>query len=71
MNKALLHSFMVRHGDTQLTLAMAMGISLSRMNAKINNKSAEFTQSEILFIKNRYKLTATDVDEIFFADEVA
>jgi hypothetical protein len=71
MNKALLHSFMVRFGDTQLTLAMAMGISLSRMNAKINNKSAEFTQSEILFIKNRYKLTARELDEIFFADEVA
>ena len=71
MNKALLHSFMVRYGDTQLTLAMAMGISLSRMNAKINNKSAEFTQSEILFIKSRYKLTATEIDEIFFADEVA
>lgn len=71
MNKALLHSFMVRFGDTQLTLAMAMGISLSRMNAKINNKAAEFTQSEILFIKNRYKLTARELDEIFFADEVA
>lgn len=71
MNKALLRSFMIRHGDTQLMLAIAMGISLSRLNAKINNKSAEFNQKEILFIKHRYNLSATDIDEIFFADEVA
>lgn len=67
MNKALFRSFMVKFGDTQETLANAMGISLSRLNAKINSNGAEFTQSEILFIKQRYKLSASNVDAIFFA----
>lgn len=67
MNKSLFRSFMVKFGDTQETLANAMGISLSRLNAKINSNGAEFTQSEILFIKQRYKLSASNVDAIFFA----
>jgi len=66
MNKALLRAEMIKHGDTQESLAIAMGISLSRLNAKINSENAEFRQTEIIFIKNRYKLTAADVDNIFF-----
>lgn len=66
MNKALLRAEMIKHGDTQETLAKAMGISLSRLNAKINSDSAEFRQTEIIFIKDRYNLSAADVDSIFF-----
>jgi hypothetical protein len=62
---------MVKFGDTQENLAVAMGISLSRLNAKINCNSAEFNQTEILFIKQRYNLSPTDVDKIFFDTEVA
>ena len=71
MNKALLRSAMVKNGDTQKTLADAMGVSLSRLNAKINSDNAEFKQTEILFIKQRYNLTAAEVNEIFFADKVS
>lgn len=66
MNKALLRAEMIKHGDTQETLANAMGISLSRLNAKINSDNAEFRQTEIIFIKDRYNLSAADVDSIFF-----
>ena len=66
MNKALLRAEMIKHGDTQETLAKAMGISLSRLNAKINSENAEFRQTEIIFIKDRYNLSAADVDSIFF-----
>jgi transcriptional regulator with XRE-family HTH domain len=66
MNKALLRAEMIKHGDTQETLATAMGISLSRLNAKINSENAEFRQTEIIFIKDRYNLSAADVDSIFF-----
>ena len=66
MNKALLRAEMIKHGDTQETLAKAMGVSLSRLNAKINSDSAEFRQTEIIFIKDRYNLSAADVDSIFF-----
>lgn len=68
MNKPLFRSFMVKFGDTQETLAEAMKVSLSRLNAKINSNGAEFTQTEIAFIKHRYNLTAAEVDAIFFAD---
>ena len=71
MNKRLLQSFMIKHGDTQETLSAALGISLSRLNAKINGTGAEFKQTEIMFIKNRYSLKAKDVDEIFFAPMVS
>ena len=72
MNKNLLNSFMARFGDTQKTLADAMGISLSRLNAKINETGgAEFMQSEMGFIAARYQLSADDVINIFFARKVS
>jgi len=71
VDEKLLRSAMVKHGDTQSDLAEAMGISLSRLNAKINNNGAEFKQTEIMFIKQRYKLTAKEVNEIFFNPKVS
>lgn len=38
LDKALLRSKMVAYEDTQRTLAAALGISLSRLNAKINER---------------------------------
>ena len=66
MNKALLKSKIIANGDTQETLAIAMDTSLSSLNSKINGTNADFRQSEIKFIKDRYDLSAKDVDEIFF-----
>lgn len=72
LNKALLKSFIVRYDKTQFNLAKAMGISLSRLNAKINESNgAEFTQGEICFIKNRYRLSNRDVSNIFFTQKVS
>lgn len=57
------------HGDTQEMLADAIGISVQRLNAKINQTGgADFTMSEIRAIKIRYKLTSEEVDDIFFCD---
>lgn len=67
MNKTLLRSHMVKHNDTQERLANYLGISLSRLNAKINETgNAEFKQTEIAFIKKRYGLTPKETDAIFF-----
>lgn len=72
MNKTLLSSIMVKHNDTQSRLAKAMGLSLSRFNAKINERDgAAFTQSEMTFIIKRYSLTNDEAVEIFFANKVA
>ena len=67
MNKALLASVIVKNNETQAVVAEALGISLSRLNAKINEREgAEFTQGEIQFFIDRYNLTPDDVTAIFF-----
>lgn len=72
MNSRLLKSFIVRYDKTQENLAEAMGISLSRLNAKINGTGgADFTQSEIAFIRERYSLSNRDVCDVFFAKDVS
>ena len=68
MNKNMLVSKMKLFGDTQLDLANYIGISLTRFNAKLNcTNGAEFTQGEIVKIKEKYMLTSEEVDAIFFA----
>ena len=70
MNKEKLKSVMCLNGDNQIRLSNALGISRSTLSAKINGK-ASFTQPEISAIKKMYKLTADEVEDIFFADEVS
>jgi hypothetical protein len=67
MNKQLLMSHIVKNDRNQQTLAKAMGISLSNLNAKINNNKTDFRQNEISFIKERYNLSEEEMNEIFFA----
>ena len=68
MNKELLRSIMVLHGDTNKTLADYLGITEQSLCNKINENGTEFKQGEIKRIKLRYNLTADQVDLIFFAD---
>ena len=69
MNKSALRAKMIINNDTGITLSKALGISDTTLSSKINGK-AEFTQGEIVKIKQRYKLNAEDVDCIFFNHEV-
>lgn len=71
MNKNKLLSFMKLNGDTQESLAIAIGLSRAQLNAKINERKATFMQPEIARIKKRYRLTAEQVDEIFFDEKVS
>lgn len=72
MNKNKLESVMRLHGDTGTILADHLGIARSTFSAKINETNgAEFTQKEIATIKQRYKLSAQEVDEIFFTENVS
>lgn len=71
MNKKLLRSVMVEHGDTQATLADALGISLQALNSKINERGREFWQTEIDLIRKRYQLTPEQVTAIFFSTVVS
>lgn len=66
MKSQLLKGLIRSKDGTQSVLADAMGLSLSRLNAKINETNAEFSQTEIAFIRDRYKLSDSQVADIFF-----
>ncbi len=71
MKKNELKSLLAKHGHTQVDLAKILGVSLSCVNAKINESNTQFNLSEITCIRNHYKLSAEDVERIFFGDEVS
>lgn len=68
MNAQLLKGIIKIYDGSQAVLAKAMGISHSRLNAKINERNgAEFSLKEIVFIRDRYKLTKAQLTDIFFS----
>lgn len=67
MNKELLRSIMVLHGDTNRDLAELLEISEQSVSNKMNENGSEFKQGEIAKIKTKYNLTAEQVESIFFA----
>lgn len=59
-------------GDRQEDLAFAIGLSRSRLSAKLHGRDgACFSQPEIAAIKKRYSLSSEEVNDIFFADIVS
>jgi predicted transcriptional regulator len=68
MNKELLRSIMVLHGDTNKDLADYLGITEQSVSNKINENGTEFKVGEMRLIRIRYNLTSDQVDRIFFAD---
>lgn len=67
MNVLKFLGLMKENGDTQDTLATALGISRVTLNRKIHSRNgSSFTQPEIAAIRARYSLTAQQVDTVFF-----
>ena len=72
MKKNELEAVMKLYGDTGADLAAYLGIARSTFSAKINETNgAEFTQGEIMRIKERYNLTPEKLSTIFFTPEVS
>ncbi len=72
MNKNLLKSILAANGDNFSTLAEYLGITVSTLSNKVNEKQkAGFTQPEIMMIKKRYSLSADEVDAIFFTNQAS
>lgn len=72
MNKRLLKSVIVANGDTFQSLADYLGITIGTFSKKVNEKfKAGFNQPEIMRIKEKYSLTAEQIDNIFFTKEVS
>ena len=70
MNKNEFQAIMIRNGDNQRILAEKLGISLSRLNAKINGTAgASFKLDEIARIKQRYSLSADTIDTILLQSD--
>lgn len=53
-------------GDTQSQLARMLGMTESTLSWKINGR-AEFKQSEIKAIADRYGLTGEEIKSMFFS----
>lgn len=69
MVKQELRAVMVKNGDRQEDLAAALDVTPATLSKKMNGESV-FTQPEIEIIAIRYKLTAEDIQRIFFANTV-
>ena len=68
-NVNLLKSTMAKAGDLNFVACIAKLLNLSRTTAskKLNGK-ADFTQSEISKIAERYELSADNIKEIFVGE---
>lgn len=67
MNANLLKGKIKANGQTQEDVARAIGLSLSRFNAKLNaTGNAEFSLGEVLALKTFFNLTTQEVESIFF-----
>lgn len=55
------------NNDTSENLVKYLNISSSSFYNKLNGRNS-FTQKEIRMIKERYKLNAEQIDDIFFTD---
>ena len=73
MNKALLKSIMIMHGDSTKDMACFLNISPQSVYNKMNEvilssgKKAEFGKNEIKLICERYNLTEKQLKLIFFS----
>ena len=67
MNKNLLRYYMALNGDTNKELATLLGCTEQSVSGKINKKGTEFKQGEIAKIRDRYHLSAEQIEAIFFA----
>lgn len=70
MHKNELEANMKLYGDTGENLAQALHIARSTLSSKMNG-NYDFTQKEIRLIKERYNLTAAELDSIFFDIQVS
>lgn len=72
MNKTALRVVMLQNHENYKDLAGVLNISPSTLSDKINERTGSgFTQPEIVAIKEHYRLSAEQVDLIFFGSEVS
>ncbi len=65
MNKQKFKSILALNGETQKSLAEYLKMSETTLSLKIAGRT-EFSRVEIKNIKEKFNLTANELDEIFF-----
>ena len=70
MNETEFKVIMLRHGDTNATLAEYLGLSTKTLVLKIKGTLC-FKQNEIRMIKERYNLSPEELVMVFFAPLVS
>lgn len=70
MNTKLFKIYMIKKNDTQKSLAEALGLPQSAVNARINGKT-QFRQDEMNTIRERWDLSDQETVDIFFTKEVS
>lgn len=71
MNVTELKVEMLRNGDTVDDLAKALNITRVTLYNKMNRNKSDFTLGEMIFIMERYRLSADRMMQIFFTSEVS
>lgn len=66
LNKYALKEVVDKNNDTLQNLANYLGIHVNTLYEKIKAKRYDFTRDQIFKIKERYNLTAEQIDLIFF-----
>jgi hypothetical protein len=66
LNKYALKEVVDKNNDTLQNLANYLGIHVNTLYEKIKAKKYDFTRDQIFKIKERYNLTAEQIDSIFF-----
>lgn len=62
-------ALLVKRGYTLEKLSDELGITISTLSYKVNNRR-QFKPSEIIAIKNILGMTSAERDSIFFGDDV-
>ena len=72
MNKRLLRSIMILHGETRKKLAEYLGIAPVTLSYKMNESHGRcFDKAEIEAIAKHYELSSEQILSIFFANGVS
>lgn len=68
MNIPLFRSKMILYGDNQRKIAEILNVTDQTIGDKLYGN--KWRQTEIQILKNRWHLSADDIDAIFFSDDV-
>lgn len=71
MNKKAFDIAKLKNDDTNKDIAEYLGISEQSVSNKINETGTEFKQGEIAKLAKKWNLSADEIAEIFFGQEVS